>query len=433
MASLSPRTRRAGIAALVVAVVAGLAVVAAPDDPQRRGRTLTRTSSAQVLAGVGWTRRWTAAPATVTDTAGNEWEADAAVVQGGAAPKAAAAGNAAPYRYTRAGTPAFALPVPEPGTFAVILSLAAPERGPAPDASVTVTVDGGAVQRVRLASTGSGRVRHAIVLVPVTGDAARFTVTATEHLAGVSAVTLVMARRETEPLRTELDEGFDGPAGTALLPGWRHDTGGGGWGNGELQEYTQLPGNGALTGDGKLAITARSDGAKYTSARLRTAYEGLYGRIEGEMQVPSGRGLLPAFWMLGADVERTGWPQAGEIDLMESLGAAEPGLVHGTVHGPDGSARGWERAFTARPAGGPDTGMHRYGLEWWPGVLQWTVDGVVQATLRQEDLGARQQWVFDRPAFLLLDVAVGGRWPGRPPSATVFPQTMYVESVRWSR
>ncbi|GAA2378922.1 family 16 glycosylhydrolase [Dactylosporangium salmoneum] len=103
------------------------------------------------------------------------------------------------------------------------------------------------------------------------------------------------------------------------------------------------------------------------------------------------------------------------------------------MHGPDGSARGWERAFTARPAGGPDTGIHRYGLEWWPGVLQWTVDGVVRATLRREDLWARQEWVFEHPAYLLLDVAAGGRWPGTPPPSTTFPQTMYVESVHWWR
>jgi hypothetical protein len=433
MASLSPRSRRAGIAAFVVAALAGLAVALAPAGGPLPGRTLTRASSTQTLTGVGWARRWTAAPAAVTDSAGYQWDSDAGVVQGGAAPKAAATGNAAPYRYARAGRPAYALPVPGAGTYAVILSLAAPERGPAPEATVTVALDGGATQQIRLAATGAGRVRHAVVLAPVTRDAARFTVAATEHLAGISAVTLVMARTGTDPLRAELDERFDGPAGTALLPGWRHETGGGGWGNGELQEYTQSPGNGALTGDGKLAITARSDGGRYTSARLRSAFEGLYGRVEGELQVPAGRGLLPALWMLGADTDKVGWPRAGEIDLMESLGAAEPGLVHGTVHGPDGSERGWERPFTARPAGGPDKGMHRYGLEWWPGILQWTVDAVVQATLRQEDLGARQGWVFDRPAYVLLDVAVGGRWPGSPPAATAFPQTMYVESVRWSR
>ncbi|MFG2045389.1 glycoside hydrolase family 16 protein [Dactylosporangium sp. NPDC048998] len=397
MLSLSPRTRRAGFAALAVAALAGLAVMATPDDPARQGRTLTRTSSAQITAGIGWTHRWTAGPDAVTDVAGNRWDADAAVVQGGAAPRPAAAGNAAPYRYARAGTPAFALPVPDAGTYAVVLSLAAPERGGAPEAEVTVALDDGTAQTVRLAATGAGRVRHAVVLVPVTGDVARFAVTGSAHLAGVSAVTVTMARTGTDPLRAELDEGFDGPAGTALLPGWRHETGGGGWGNGELQEYTDRPETGALTGDGRLAIAARSDDGRYTSARIRTAFEARYGRIESVLQVPSGRGLLPAFWMLGADVDRAGWPQAGEVDLMESLGVAEPGVVHGTVHGPDGSARGWERSFTARPAGGPDRGMHRYGLEWWPGVLQWSVDGVVQATVRQEDLGARQQWVFDRP------------------------------------
>ncbi|GAA3303659.1 hypothetical protein GCM10020218_101630 [Dactylosporangium vinaceum] len=433
MVSLSPRTRRAGLAALAVLVLAGLAAVAWPDGAGRAGRVLNRISSAQIAAGVGWTHRWTAAPDGATDAAGNQWDADTAIVQGGSAPRALAAGSPAPYRYTRSGTLVFTLPVPQPGTFAVILSLAAPERGPAPEAAVTVTLAGGTARTVRLAATGAGRVRHAVALAPVTGDAVSLTVGDLHNLAGVAAVTATMARTGTDELKAELAEEFDGPAGTALLPGWRHETGGGGWGNGELQEYTQSAANGALTGDGRFAITARGDRGKYTSARLRSAFEAQYGRIEGVMQVPSGRGLLPAFWMLGADVATAGWPDAGEIDLMETLGAAEPGVVHGTFHGPDGSERGWERPFTARPAGGPDRGMHRYGLEWWPGVLQWSVDGVVQATLRQEDLGARQHWVFERKAYLLLDIAVGGRWPGTPPPATAFPQTMYVESVHWWR
>jgi hypothetical protein len=434
MVSLSPRTRRAGIAALVVLVVAGLAALVGPGDgDDQLGRVLTRTSSAQITAGVGWTHRWTAVPGGVTDAAGNPWDADTAVVQGGDAPRVLAAGSPAPYRYARAGTPAFTLPVPQPGTYAVTVSLAAPERGPAPEASVTVTLGNGDAQEIRLASTSAGRVRHAVVLVPVTGDSARVTVGALHSLAGVAAVTATMARERTDPLHAELAEEFDGAAGTALLPGWRHETGGGGWGNGELQEYTQSSENGALTGDGRFAITARHDGGKFTSARVRSAFEGQYGRIEGVLQTPPGKGLLPAFWMLGADVATTGWPQAGEVDLMESLGTGEPGVVHGTFHGSDGTERGWERPFTARPGGGPEKSPHRYGLEWWPGVLSWSVDGVVQATLRREDLGARQDWVFERPMFLLLNVAVGGRWPGTPPPATVLPQTMYVDSVHWWR
>ncbi|WP_433086121.1 family 16 glycosylhydrolase [Dactylosporangium sp. CA-052675] len=434
MVSLRPRARRAGIAALVVAALAAAAALVLPHGGgDRAGRVLTRTSSTQITAGVGWTHRWTAAPEGVTDAAGNAWDPDAGVVAGGSAPRALGAGSPAPYRYTRSGTPTFTLPVPEPGTYAVTLSLSAPERGAAPEASVSVTLPGGDAREVRLAGTGAGRVRHAMVLVPVTGDAARLTVGALRNLAGVAAVTATMARTGTDPLRAELAEEFDGAAGTALLPGWRHELGGGGWGNGELQEYTQDAANGALTGDGRLAVTARHDGGTYTSVRIRSAFEGLYGRIEGVLQVPPGRGLLPAFWMLGADVATAGWPQAGEIDLMESLGAGEPGTVHGTFHGPDGSERGWERPFTARPAGGPEKGMHRYGLEWWPGVLQWSVDGVVQATLRREDLGAKQAWVFERPAYLLLNVAVGGRWPGIPPPSTPFPQTMYVDSVHWWR
>ncbi|WP_433218693.1 glycoside hydrolase family 16 protein [Dactylosporangium sp. CS-047395] len=413
-------TRRVAIAALLVliAAAAGIAAETLARPGDRPGRVLTRTSSTRIVAGVGWTHRWTAAPGGVTDAAGNEWESDAAVVQGGAAAKELAAGSSAPYRYSRGGTPTFSLPVPQPGTYAVTLSLAAPERGGAPEAAVTVNG-----QRVRLAGTGAGRVRHAIVLVPVTGDTATVAVSALEHLAGVAAVTATMARTGTDPLRTELAEEFDG---TGPLTGWTPELGGGGWGNAELQEYTADQANAVRTGDGRLAITARRDGGRYTSARLRSEFAAQYGRIESVLRVPTGKGLLPAFWMLGADVATTGWPAAGEVDIMESLGADR---VYGTFHGPDGTERGWERQFTARV----DNGPHRYALEWWPGLLQWTVDGVVQATLREEDLGAKQAWVFERPMFLLLNVAVGGRWPGTPPPSTSFPQTMYVDSVRWQR
>ncbi|WP_433059609.1 glycoside hydrolase family 16 protein [Dactylosporangium sp. CS-033363] len=413
------RPRRALIAALLVVTGIAAAALAWPSaDGDGQGRVLTRTSSTRITAGVGWTHRWTAAPGGATDAAGNQWESDAAVAQGGGAPKELAAGSSAPYRYSRSGTPTFSLPVPQPGTYAVTLSLAAPERGAAPEAAVTVNG-----QRVRLAGTAAGRVRHATVLVPVTGDTATVAVTALEHLAGVTAVTATMARTGTDPLRAELAEEFDG---TGPLTGWTPELGGGGWGNGELQEYTANPANAARTGDGRLAITARHDGGKYTSARLRSDFTAQYGRIESVLAVPTGKGLLPAFWMLGADVATTGWPAAGEIDIMESLGADR---VYGTFHGPDGSERGWERQFTAVSKHGP----HRYSLEWWPGLLQWSVDGVVQATLREEDLGAKQAWVFERPMFLLLNVAVGGRWPGTPPSSTGFPQTMYVESVQWWR
>ena len=117
---------------------------------------------------------------------------------------------------------------------------------------------------------------------------------------------------------------------------WGYDTGGGGWGNHELEDYTRDPTNAFLDGEGHLVIRAdRSESGRYTSARLKTLglFEFQYGRVEARIRIPYGQGIWPAFWMLGKDIGAAGWPKCGEIDVMENIGK-EPALVHGTVHGP---------------------------------------------------------------------------------------------------
>ncbi|PZE90032.1 glycoside hydrolase family 16 protein [Curtobacterium sp. MCBD17_008] len=250
-------------------------------------------------------------------------------------------------------------------------------------------------------------------------------------LTGVATLRPEVARAATAPMLLAADE-FDGPAGSAPNPGiWRHDLGGGGWGNGELEVYTDSRRNSALDGNGNLAITARreADGS-YTSARLTTqgTYSVQYGRVEARIKIPRGQGIWPAFWMLGADLPQVGWPACGEIDVMENIGR-EPGTIHGTVHGPGYSgAEGIGTAATL-PSGAFADAFHVYAVDWRPGSISWSVDGATYRTITPADTNG-DPWVFDKPFFVVLNVAVGGGWPGAPDATTPFPQQMLVDWIR---
>lgn len=226
---------------------------------------------------------------------------------------------------------------------------------------------------------------------------------------------------------------FDGAAGSAPNPGiWRFDTGAGGWGNAELQTYTDSRRNSALDGAGNLVITARreADGT-YTSARLKTegTFTAQYGRIEARIRIPRGQGIWPAFWMLGADIGQVGWPACGEIDVMENVGY-EPATVHGTVHGPGYSGGQGITSSYQHPQGWSfaDT-FHTFAVDWKPGSITWSVDGVAYKTVTPADTGGNP-WVFDKPFFIVLNLAVGGSWPGYPDGTTQFPQQMKIDYVR---
>ncbi len=235
-------------------------------------------------------------------------------------------------------------------------------------------------------------------------------------------------------------EGFDGPAGTAPDPAtWRLQTGGGGWGNQELQYYTDSTENASLDGDGNLAIVvrqpdpaAREDrygGYGYTSARViskdRMALR--YGLVEARIRIPDGRGIWPAFWMLGQDFDEAGWPRCGEVNIMEVLGQ-EPAVAHATVHGPGYSgAAGIAAAHRAR--GSLAGGFHVYSIAWEPGRIRWYLDGRRYASVTPRDLRGRP-WVFDHDFFLLVNVAVGGTWPGNPDRSLTFPRTMLIDYIR---
>ncbi|MBG6103365.1 MULTISPECIES: glycoside hydrolase family 16 protein [Micromonospora] len=232
---------------------------------------------------------------------------------------------------------------------------------------------------------------------------------------------------------------FNSPAGTPVDQNkWRFDIGGGGWGNNERQYYTNSTSNAVHDGQGNLVITARRDNpanyqchygrCEYTSARLLTAatFTQTYGRFEARIKIPRGQGIWPAFWMLGTG---GGWPDAGEIDVMENIGR-EPNTVYGTVHGPGYSGGGGITG--SRTLGAPlaDT-FHTYRVDWEPNVITWYVDGVQYHRVDPARLGGNR-WVFDHPFFMILNVAVGGNWPGYPDGSTQFPQQMLVDYVRVS-
>ena len=232
---------------------------------------------------------------------------------------------------------------------------------------------------------------------------------------------------------------FNEPAGASPGSQWNFDTGGG-WGNEELESYTSRPANAELNGQGDLAITARAekytgaDGIKrdYTSARLQTLnkFEFKYGVAEARIQVPAGKGLLPAFWMLGNEAYESeeAWPGCGEIDAMEVLGS-EPNILDGTLHAPWSWAPNGVQG-TAESATPLSAGFHVYSVEWEPERISFLLDGSVYKTITRAELPAGAAWPFQHPYFLLLDLAVGGEWPGSPNASTHFPAQMLVDWVR---
>ncbi|MCA9970052.1 MAG: family 16 glycosylhydrolase [Anaerolineales bacterium] len=242
---------------------------------------------------------------------------------------------------------------------------------------------------------------------------------------------------------------FDDPAGSPPNPNvWQHELGDGtlngipGWGNSESQYYTNSLDNAATDGSGNLVISVRQVNTattnlvcwygpcEYTSARLiskeRLAFE--YGRIEARIQVPpGGPGLWPAFWMLGTDIDQVGWPQTGEIDIMEYVSRI-PTEIFGTIHGPGysgGNAFGNTYDFGAPVS----QSYHTIAVEWGPDEIHWFVDGINFHNAVPADV-APNEWVYNHPFFLLLNVAIGGNFGGSIDPNISFPQSMLVDYVR---
>jgi beta-glucanase (GH16 family) len=214
---------------------------------------------------------------------------------------------------------------------------------------------------------------------------------------------------------------------------WGYDIGGSGWGNNELQYYTNRSQN-ARVEAGQLIIEARAEsyeGRNYTSARLLTKdkWAWTYGRIEARIKIPKGQGIWPAFWMLGTTIGTVGWPNCGEIDILENIGSL-PSTLYGTVHGPGYSGGGGISGNTVLSGAALGDDFHVYAIEWEENRIRWFLDGQLFFTVTPASLPAGSTWVFNQPQFLILNVAVGGNWPGNPNGTTSFPQRMMVDYVR---
>lgn len=207
---------------------------------------------------------------------------------------------------------------------------------------------------------------------------------------------------------------------------WTFETGGGGWGNNELQYYTN--GANASVSGGILTITAKKEnmgGYAYTSTRIKTAgkREFKYGKIEARLSVPMGKGLWPAFWMLGSNIGSVGWPACGETDIMEHINTETK--VYGTIH--------WDNNGYASYGGNTTvstpSSYHVYTIEWTSAYIKWFVDGVQyhEANILNGINGTNE---FHNPFFIILNLAVGGNWPGSPDGSTVFPAYYRIDYVR---
>jgi beta-glucanase (GH16 family) len=232
---------------------------------------------------------------------------------------------------------------------------------------------------------------------------------------------------------------FDQPNGSAPDPSkWQYALGGNGWGNKELETYTDRRTNSKIV-HSKLVITALRESftgsdnitRDYTSARLLTRgkFSQAYGRFEARIKIPFGQGIWPAFWLLGDNIGETPWPDCGEIDIIENIGR-EPQTVHGTIHGPGYSGDGGIGSPYSLKGGRFADKFHLYAVEWEPKTIRFYVDDHLYKTITEADLPAGKRWVYDHPFFILLNVAVGGAWPGYPDSSSTFPQKMEVDYIR---
>ncbi len=265
-------------------------------------------------------------------------------------------------------------------------------------------------------------------------------------LAGLAVWAVPAAASPPAGYRLDWSDEFHGPVGS--LPDaahWSYDTGDNGWGNAELQNYVSDGEHAQIVSDPaamdgralQILVTYNGQGltlGNFESARLLSQGKvtAQYGYMESRIKMPSGQGIWPAFWMLGMDISAPGggWPQCGEIDIMENKGR-EPGINHSSLHGPGYSGEHPLTATYTLPDGQKfSDGYHTFGILWAADTVAFFVDGHVFETRTPADLPPGKAWVFDHPFFFLLNVAVGGHFGGDPDATTVFPQKMLVDYVR---
>jgi beta-glucanase (GH16 family) len=235
-------------------------------------------------------------------------------------------------------------------------------------------------------------------------------------------------------------DSFSGKRGALPDPSmWQLQTGGGGWGSGEMQTYTSSTANVSLDGHGHLLLTARRTGTPghyaYTSGRIASwATVGPTLHAEARIKMAGGSGTWPTFWLMGGDADGAGWPVTGEVDVAESIGRA-PNSLYATAHGftPDATATPipfhWQSA-TVRPMKHPlSAAFHTFALDVTSNSMVWTVDGKTYKVLRRSDLPPQDVWTFDTPFHVILSLAIGGSFGLPPTPSTRFPVSMVVDYV----
>jgi len=259
--------------------------------------------------------------------------------------------------------------------------------------------------------------------------------------AGPRAAAPPAGAATAERWTTVFADEFDGPNGAPPdRRRWTFDTGGWGWGNQELQHYVDGPRN-AFQRGGVLHLVARAGGAEgldcwygpcaYSSARITTKgrFAFTHGRASARIKIPKGQGLWPAFWMLGANIDGVPWPACGEIDVMEVIGG-DPRRSHGTIHAPGAFGPQAPSAAWTPARGDVADDFHVFAVEREPGRIRFSVDGAPYATRTPADLPPGGMWPFEHDFFLLVNLAVGGTWPGAPDASTPFPAELLVDWVR---
>lgn len=350
------------------------------------------------------------------------------------------------YRAAREGVTQYTRRVPGNGTYAVNLYVAE-IANKAPGRRVFDVLAQGQPVATGVdvaAAVGRNRAHHVVFTTIVTDRVLRLAFRGRVGKPLVSSVEVTRMSPSTAPPAVRWGDEFEGPARRIDGTKWEYDVGVGtppGWGSKELQTYTLRSKNVAVNGAGALAISAYpeklawTDGHErnYTSARVETAgrFAFTHGLLEARVKMPSGRGIWPAIWAVGDDIEAVGWPRSGELDVAEILNS-DPSRAWASIHGP-GAGQPYRLMRSARVSGSLADDFHVYGALRVPGAIKMLLDGRPYATFSAADLAPRRQWVFDKPFRLLLNVAVGGLGADKAPDAsTPWPATMLVDYVRVS-